>query len=42
MKIIIAIALTAATFAAFAGSAEARPHKVCVVRHHHRHCHFVH
>jgi hypothetical protein len=39
MKTILAVALVAATFAAFASSADARPHRVCYVRHHHRYCH---
>ena len=43
MKQIIAIALSAATFAAFASSADAaHRHRVCFVRHHHRVCHWVH
>jgi hypothetical protein len=41
MKIIIAAAFAAATLVSIATSAEARPHRVCTVRHHHRVCHMV-
>ena len=41
MRTFIAIAVTAATLLAIAGEAQARPHKVCSVHHHHRHCHWV-
>ena len=45
MKTVIALAVAAATLAAFAPAADARPHhgahKVCFVRHHHRSCHWV-
>jgi len=42
MKTAIAIVLAAASLAAFATAADARPHhhKVCFVRHHHRVCHW--
>ncbi len=40
MKTVIAIALAAASLVAFATAADARPHKVCFVRHHHRVCHW--
>jgi hypothetical protein len=45
MKTVIAIAMAAATVAAVAPAANARPHhrphKVCTIRHHHRVCRWV-
>jgi hypothetical protein len=38
MKSFIALAIAAFAFASVATTADARPHKVCYVRHHHRHC----
>jgi len=43
MKTVLAIAVAAATLAAFASTADARPHhrhRVCYVHHHHRVCHW--
>lgn len=41
MKTILAVAIAAATLASIASSADARPHRVCYIRHHHRYCHIV-
>lgn len=40
MRTVIAIAITVATIAA-ATAADARPHRVCHIRHGHRVCHIV-
>jgi hypothetical protein len=41
MKAIITAAIAAITLASIAGVAEARPHKVCHMHHHHKVCSWV-